>query len=148
MNLSQRIWTFVLLAAIVGSFAVNRVDVVNRASQARADDVASCVRANTRAALTAASQRFTGDFVRKRGFPEIADSFGEYAYGSTTYLAISQYIDDPQNATRVHTIDVRGEEATVLTTRAEELIIAGCAQAFHATGDEIPTDFPALGLQP
>lgn len=138
----------IISLALVAAFVFNQQDIASRAHDAKVDDVASCVRANTRSALSAASQRFTGNFVRRQGLPHVADVFAEYSHGSATYLAISRYMNSPENATRVHTIMADGEPSKVLTSRSEELIIEGCSRAFHASGDEIPEDFPALGLQP
>jgi hypothetical protein len=141
--LRRNIVTIAVLIAIALSLGISLHQTAVNAAHAKRDDVASCVRANTRSALTAAWQRSVVPLVKDQ--PELADEFAAYAHGSAVYLAIAQYVKHPENATRVHEIHIGAEHAMVLTRAAEHLIIEGCARAFHS--DTAPKDYPALGLQ-
>ena len=146
----RNLMTIIVLVAIVVSFLVARDERIRAQEQERLDNVASCVRANTRSALGTSFQRqFASAIADQAGQSkknlEIARDFAANARGGISYLAIAAFSDHPENATRVHEVTINGKEARILTPHAERLIISGCAQAFHA--DEVPRSYPALGLR-
>jgi ActR/RegA family two-component response regulator len=147
MDWIRRNKMFVLIGvALLLSFAVNQWEAAQQELETTRDNVSSCVRANTRGALTIAFERRTARARLDTGDFEIAADYSAYARGGTAYLAIAQFIRHPEEATRVHRVQFNHKDAIVLTPRAEELILEGCARAFHAEDEEIPETVPALGL--
>lgn len=119
-----------VLAAVVASFVVGRVDAELQSDQERVEQIANCERSDRHTATTAAYQRRT---VANARTPRIAGSYAAFSRSSADNLAVADYIGDPLRATRVHFIKRTDESSpprVILTQESKRLINAGCEQAF------------------
>jgi hypothetical protein len=133
--------TLAVLAAIALSFVVSRSEADRSATEARIDNVAACVRSDSRTALFSAYQRRTSVSRRATGDIAVANDYAAFSHGSAAYLAIADYTANPQRATRTREVTINGTDARILTKHSADLVVQGCARAFHG-GEEVISNLP------
>ena len=119
--------TLLVLAAIFGSFLVNRQESIDRNNEQSQTLVAGCITSNTARALLAAYQRRT---VANARTPAIAADYAAFARGGEDFLTVAKYIDDPTAATQVEVFVEDGKAIMRLTDASAALVRDACEQFY------------------
>ena len=121
----------VVLVAIVASFFIGQHDSEVQRDQTRDDTVTLCVLSSSARALLTAYQRRTGEARASTGDYAIADDYFAFARGQAANLAISSYLDNPNEATRVVKVHTPNGDMFQLTEHSQALVDRGCELALR-----------------
>lgn len=135
----------IVLGAIILSFFVLRSQNGAAIDADRRDNVQSCIRENSRSALSIAWEHQI--LAASSNNQRLTRPFEQIVRGTEAYLAIAQYVNDPSPATEVRTVRLENKTtARVLTKDATALIQKGCEMSFHAEpGSSHPPAIPIKG---
>ena len=130
----EHLWAFVLIVAVIASFGLQRYQNNKAATEAKENNVASCIREVTRDAYEAAGFIQLAVRVEQRndeGDKEAGARYRGVAFSVAATFPQADTLDHPTEMIQVNTEQApNGSIRFRLTEDASELIQNGCRQVF------------------